>query len=153
MRQCESINTNFPAVYYFILIWSVFQPGGHFPCTFCGKVYSHKRVLIRHIGLVHEKRFSCNCDICGQSLASTTILDRHKYMKHKDDPRVAEIRAKMEESQRRKSRLVDSGLISSSSAPRLKQPKVKNHVQVESEEKSGNGYNLDILRLAGFELK
>ncbi len=70
--------------------------------------------------MVHERRFVASCEICGQNFAHHNILDRHKYMKQKDDPRVAEIRKKFAEKQQRKS-LTASGF--TSSVPSLKRTK------------------------------
>ncbi|XP_033207784.1 zinc finger protein 253-like [Belonocnema kinseyi] len=59
-----------------------------FTCKFCGKSFRHKRNIIRHVDVLHNRknvqttRKSYNCDECSRSYNWPSDLCRHKRVEH-----------------------------------------------------------------------
>ncbi|XP_050360007.1 protein suppressor of hairy wing-like isoform X2 [Nymphalis io] len=47
------------------------------PCVHCGKMFKSNTTLNSHIKLVHEKIYSCKCDICGVEISNKYNMAAH----------------------------------------------------------------------------
>ncbi|CAH2083298.1 unnamed protein product [Euphydryas editha] len=47
------------------------------PCDECGKMFKSNKTLATHIKLVHEKIYSCKCDICGVEISNKYNMAAH----------------------------------------------------------------------------
>ena len=107
-------------------------------CHICGRVYTNKESWAKHVRHAHEKRYSCECKICGKTELDNRALELHMIRKHKKDPQVVELRAKMEERKKIKLDLAASGGLSSkSSTPLTKKATLKNHDSTENDNSDG----------------
>ena len=52
-------------------------------CDDCGKQYSSKETLNKHIRLVHKKNLRIECDLCNKELSCKTALLKHMRTVHK----------------------------------------------------------------------
>ena len=109
-------------------------------CHICVKVLANKESWSKHVKHNHEKRYLCDCKICGKTVLSNRELEWHIMRKHKNDPQAAELQAKIEENKKIKLNLAASGsggLSSKSSTPRVKKAKLKNHDYIEDGDPDG----------------
>ncbi|XP_047542697.1 uncharacterized protein LOC125075140 [Vanessa atalanta] len=47
------------------------------PCSHCGKMFKSNTTLNSHVKLVHEKIYSCKCDICGVEISNKYNMAAH----------------------------------------------------------------------------
>ncbi|CAH1964198.1 unnamed protein product [Acanthoscelides obtectus] len=64
------------------------EPMDVFPCPQCGKMYRHKRSLVRHVKLEcnQEPKFSCPETGCDYRAHQKVSLRRHVLVKHSEEP-------------------------------------------------------------------
>ena len=55
-------------------------------CNVCGKSFSSKTILKRHINTIHDKSAGFSCEECGKSFQRKDSLKRHCSTKHPPQP-------------------------------------------------------------------
>jgi hypothetical protein len=71
-----------------IKVASTWSHGSHHPCSRCGKVYSWRTNLLRHLRLECGKKPHCQCPYCPYVTSHKTTLQEHIRRKHKNLPNI-----------------------------------------------------------------